>query len=99
MAEYDFECRNYTKTFIAGGSDINISKVSCRQVTELVGDYVDGALPKSRHECVDRHIERCAACEAFINTYKATVSAVNRLGALGGMMRRGGDGRPLRRTM
>ena len=80
--------------------NINIFHASCRQVTELLGDYVDGTLPKSQHECVDRHIEYCAGCRAFINTYKATVGAVNRLGAApDGIMRRGRDGRPLRRKM
>lgn len=75
-----------------------MSNVSCRQLTELLGDYVDGTLPESQHECVDRHIEYCAACRAFINTYKATVSAVNRLGAAPvGIRRRGRDGRVLRR--
>ena len=59
--------------------NINHFRVSCRRVTELVGDYVDGTLTESQHESADRHLKHCAACRAFINTYKATMSAVNRL--------------------
>ncbi len=57
------------------------AEVACRQVAELLGDYMDETLPKAQHECVEQHAEGCAACRAFAITYEATVNAVNRFGA------------------
>ncbi|HEV8614667.1 MAG TPA: zf-HC2 domain-containing protein [Methylomirabilota bacterium] len=51
------------------------SEIECRQIAELLGDYIDGSLPKQTRELIDWHIEGCAPCVAFVNTYRGTVSA------------------------
>lgn len=58
----------------AGGSEIE-----CRQIAELLGDYLDGSLPRETRELIDFHIDGCAPCVAFLNTYRGTVDAARKL--------------------
>ena len=51
----------------------------CPECMDLLADYVDGALPRDQAELLEWHIEGCAPCVAFVNTYKGTVDAAKRL--------------------
>jgi anti-sigma factor RsiW len=53
--------------------------IGCRECVELLADYVDGALPKHKAELLEWHLDECAPCVAFVNTYKGTVDAAKRL--------------------
>ena len=53
--------------------------VECRQIADLLGDYLDGTLPKRTRELLEWHIEACPPCVAFVNTYRGTVNATARL--------------------
>jgi anti-sigma factor RsiW len=55
------------------------SAVECRQIAELLTDYLDGTLPKETRELLEWHIDGCAPCVAFVNTFKGTVHAMRRL--------------------
>ena len=55
------------------------SEIECRQIAELLGDYLDGSLPRETRELIDFHIDGCAPCVAFLNTYRGTVDATRRL--------------------
>jgi anti-sigma factor RsiW len=55
------------------------SELECRQIAELLGDYLDGSLPRETRELIDFHIEGCAPCVAFLNTYRGTVDAARKL--------------------
>jgi len=65
------------------GSGSSPSEIECRQIAELLGDYFDGALPQRTVELVEWHIDGCAPCVAFINTYKTTIAATRKLPASG----------------
>jgi anti-sigma factor RsiW len=54
--------------------------VECRQIAELLDDYVDGTLPKRTRELLEWHIEGCPPCVAFVNTYRGTIDAARKLG-------------------
>jgi hypothetical protein len=53
--------------------------IECRQIAELLTDYVEGRLPQATKELIDWHIDGCAPCVAFLNTFRTTVKAVRRL--------------------
>jgi anti-sigma factor RsiW len=55
------------------------STIECRQIADLLGDYLDGSLPKPTRELLEWHIEGCGPCVAFVNTYRGTVSAATKL--------------------
>ena len=55
------------------------SEVDCRRIADLLGDYLEGTLPKRTRELLEWHIEGCAPCVAFVNTYRGTVNATRAL--------------------
>ena len=55
------------------------SQMECRQIAELLGEYLDGTLPKRAAELLEWHIDGCAPCVAFLNTYRGTVNAMRAL--------------------
>jgi hypothetical protein len=62
-----------------GCSSGGASDFECRQIAELLGDYLDGTLPRETRELIDFHIDGCAPCVAFLNTYRGTVDAARKL--------------------
>jgi hypothetical protein len=54
-------------------------ELQCRKIAELLGDYLEGTLPKRTAELLEWHIDGCAPCVAFINTYRGTVNATRTL--------------------
>mgnify|MGYP000894982571 CR=1 FL=1 len=54
-------------------------EVSCRQLVELLTDYLDGVLPTERHDAVDRHLAACAHCREYLEQFRTTVSLTRRL--------------------
>jgi hypothetical protein len=55
------------------------SELDCRRIAELLGDYLEGTLPKHTTELLEWHIDGCPPCVAFINTYRGTVNATRAL--------------------
>ena len=43
----------------------------CREVVELLIDFVDGELPPDRREAFERHLCGCQPCFAYLDTYQA----------------------------
>jgi anti-sigma factor RsiW len=46
--------------------------VTCRELVELVTDYLDGALPPARRAEVVAHLEECADCLRYLAQLQAT---------------------------
>ena len=55
------------------------SAIGCSQIAELLGEYLEGSLPRETSELLEWHIESCAPCVAFVNTYRGTVNAAKAL--------------------
>jgi hypothetical protein len=55
------------------------SDLDCRRIAELLGEYLDGTLPRETREMIEWHIEGCGPCVAFVNTYRGTVDAARKL--------------------
>ena len=53
--------------------------IECRQIADLLGDYLEGTLPRDTRELLEWHIEGCGPCVAFVNTYRGTVNAARKL--------------------
>ena len=61
------------------GTDGGASELECRQIAELLGDYLDGTLPNHVRELLEFHIDGCPPCVAFVNTYRGTITATRTL--------------------
>lgn len=53
--------------------------LTCRNViVEFLADYVDGTLSPEIAAELERHLQACAACMAYLNTYRKTRDLVGR---------------------
>ena len=55
------------------------SRVTCEQATVLLLDYITGTLDPVTTLVLERHLERCDDCVAFLQTYKETIRATRML--------------------
>ncbi len=55
------------------------SMIECRQLADLLGDYLEGTLPAPTRELLEWHIDGCGPCVAFVNTYRGTIDAARKL--------------------
>jgi anti-sigma factor RsiW len=62
-----------------GCSSGSPNEIECRQIAELLGDYLDGTLPSHTRQLIDFHIDGCPPCVAFVNTYRGTIAATRKL--------------------
>ena len=44
----------------------------CNECVELLGEYIEGALPPDRAKALEDHLSQCPPCITFVRTYKAT---------------------------
>ncbi len=55
------------------------AKILCREIVNLLADYLDGSLPPDTARSLEAHLADCPPCIAFVNTYRGTVNAVRQL--------------------
>ena len=53
--------------------------LSCRQVTDLVTNYVEGALPKNERLAFEQHVAICPPCRAYFAQMRTVVQVAGSL--------------------
>jgi anti-sigma factor RsiW len=53
--------------------------LNCRRIAEVLGEYLEGTLPPDTAERLEWHLDGCAPCVAFVNTYRGTIDAARTL--------------------
>jgi anti-sigma factor RsiW len=53
--------------------------LACRQVVELVTDYLEGDLPDPVRTAVERHLEACPACVRYLEQMRLTAGSLRDL--------------------
>ena len=56
-----------------------VEQLSCRELVELVTDYLEGALSEDERLRFEDHIERCGACRIYLEQIRQTISLLGRL--------------------
>jgi anti-sigma factor RsiW len=54
-------------------------ELTCREVVELVTDYLEGALPRRERRRVERHLAGCENCSRYLEQFRTTIATVGRL--------------------
>lgn len=49
-----------------------MQRLTCRDVIDLLADYLEQSLPRETLEAFNGHLDHCAECVAYANTYKRT---------------------------
>ena len=56
--------------------------LTCRELVELVTDYLEGALPAGEHERFEAQVAACAGCAAYIEQIRRAIQLTRRTQAL-----------------
>ena len=54
-----------------------LTNKTCRQITDLVFDYLNEKLTPATKWDFEQHLSICPDCVSFLNTYKKTVAVTN----------------------
>ena len=55
------------------------NEMSCRDLVELVTDYLEAALPAPDRLRFEEHLAQCPPCQAYLDQMRQTVGALGRL--------------------
>jgi predicted anti-sigma-YlaC factor YlaD len=54
--------------------------VTCRDVHAFLSDWLTGDLPHGTREVFARHLEGCASCRAYLDSYEKTITLARAAG-------------------
>jgi len=54
--------------------------LSCRELVELVTDYLEGAMPARERRRFERHIAGCPHCTAYLEQLRTTLDVLGTIG-------------------
>lgn len=52
--------------------------LACRELVDIVADYLDGALPPRERADFDAHLEVCEPCSAYLDQLRQTTRLIGR---------------------
>ncbi len=64
--------------------DSDAIELVCREVVELVTEYLGGTLPAPDRERFDRHLATCPPCTAYLAQVRTTLDLAAELGSARG---------------
>jgi anti-sigma factor RsiW len=53
--------------------------ITCRQLVELLIDFVSGELDEEQREYVEQHLQKCPPCVTYLETYQITIQITRQL--------------------
>jgi anti-sigma factor RsiW len=53
--------------------------LTCRELVEIVTDYLEGALPASERERFESHLRQCAKCTTYLQQMESTIAVMGTL--------------------
>ena len=60
-------------------STVETPPMRCRELVELITDYLEGTLPPSERARFDDHLAGCDGCHAYLEQMRETIGALGRL--------------------
>ena len=66
--------------FRASGGIVTYEDVPCRQIVEMITDYLEGALSDESTLIVERHLTACEGCAVYVDQMRATIRTTGALG-------------------
>jgi anti-sigma factor RsiW len=56
-----------------------VEQLSCRELVELVTDYLEGALTEEERLRFEEHIDRCGGCRIYLEQIRQTIAVLGHL--------------------
>ena len=60
-------------------TELRAPRLTCRELVELLSDYLDGALDSREHARVAAHLATCPECAAYLAQLRTMIGALGRL--------------------
>ena len=54
-------------------------RLACKQLVEVITDYVEGVLPEPDQQRFEQHLAICPGCRNYVEQMRLTIRAVGRL--------------------
>lgn len=54
-------------------------ELTCKELVELVTDYLEGALAHAERVRFESHLDTCSGCAAYLEQFRATIELTGRL--------------------
>ena len=61
------------------GSEPSASPLSCREIADLLTDYLEDALEPATRERVEQHLATCPDCTTYLAQMRSTIGLLGRL--------------------
>jgi anti-sigma factor RsiW len=55
------------------------TEITCRELVELVSDYIEGRLPRAERRRFETHLARCPWCTRYVDQMRQVVVTLGRL--------------------
>jgi len=57
----------------------NSTELTCQELTELITDYLEDAMPAAERARFDEHLSNCPYCRAYLQQMRMTIGTLGRL--------------------
>jgi anti-sigma factor RsiW len=64
---------------MATRDEVRVEEFSCREVVEILGDYLDGAMTPEDRARLEQHLADCGGCTAYLEQLRITIRLSGRL--------------------
>ncbi len=54
--------------------------MTCRELVDLITDYVEGTLPEADRRRLESHLAECRDCTAYVDQMRATIARLGEQG-------------------
>ena len=54
-------------------------EMACRELVEVVSDYLEHSLPDTHRRRLEQHLEQCPYCMEYVEQMRQTIAALGRL--------------------
>ena len=58
---------------------MNGEEIACRELVEMVTDYLEDALTPADRARFDQHLDECGGCRAYLDQMRRTIAVTGRL--------------------
>ena len=64
---------------MATRDEVRVEELSCREVVEILGDYLEGAMTPEDRVRLEQHLADCDGCTAYLEQLRVTIRLSGRL--------------------
>jgi len=60
-------------------SRANVEHLTCRELVEVLTDYLEGALEPGERAEIERHLVICRGCQDYVEQFRSTIDLLGRI--------------------